>query len=354
VACIAKVLSASIVAAVDYTVPASDSMDEVELSMRRETTALNFLQDVRDVMMNVGNVCWRGLSRDFNNGGTNDENDNLRRCSERILSAMQVIYDFAAFAVESQLETLLDDKAMLILARLSKDSNATNAEEKIGVATPLNGAMDESYDTTGDGKESKLEEACTLPPLYASIAKPPIILTTLKNLESQLASINTSLNATSSEQWDERLSALIDLECILAGGVASMSQEAQHLFIDKLRKMPLQDQFTDLRSQITQQACKVIIATSYEYRKFVTEDAQLNMTMSHFIECNIPAMLNLCKSGTRLMAAQGMNCMLHLSSVCGSIGYPRGVSMRGKHLRIVWRERLIGQRVIRTPTNAAN
>ena len=50
----------------------------------------------------------------------------------------------------------------------------------MGIATPLGGAMNELYDTTGDGKESELEEAYALPPIYVSIAKHPIILTTLK------------------------------------------------------------------------------------------------------------------------------------------------------------------------------
>ena len=312
VACIAQVLSTSIIAAVEHTVPKSDTMDQEELSMRRETAALNRLQDMRDVIMNVGLVCSNCLSED--QGEDKDENE---VCAQRILNAIQEIYDIAAFAVESQLETLLDDKAAVIISRLSHKENTNQ------VSSSPPAAMNESYDDSEDGKEDALEDACTLPPIYANIAKPPEILSTLKNLESMLSSIGESLATTDAELWDERLDALIDLERILAGGVVNMSPEARYMFIEKLRKMKFVDQFTDLRSQITQQVCRVLVATAFEYREYVMEEPQLNQTVSHFVECCVPQVLNLCKSGTRLMATQGMNCVMCLMAVCGEVGYPR-------------------------------
>ena len=185
---------------------------------------------------------------------------------------------------------------------------------------------DDDDEEVEDGDEAALEEACTLPPIYANIPKPPAILSTLKSLESMLTGISTSLATKDAELWDERLDALIDLERILAGGVVNHSPEGRYMFIEKLRKMPLEDQFTDLRSQITQQACRVIVATAFEYRDYVAEDAQLNQTVSHFVDCCVhPAILNLCKSGTRIMATQGMNCIMCIMSVCGTIGYARTV-----------------------------
>ena len=310
-ACIAEVLSKSIITAVEYTVPNTDGkMDEEEVSMRRETAALNRLQDMRDVLMNIGLVCANCLSE------KNEMND---ICSQRILNALQDIYDIAAFAIESQLETLLDDKAAPIIERLSKKNPNEEADSSM--------MMDEDEEDEGDEDmdEAALEEACTLPPIYATIAKPPAILTTMKNLESMLSAIETSLATTEAELWDERLDALIDLERILAGGVVNMSPEARYFFIEKLRKMNFSAQFTDLRSQITQQVCRVIIATAFEYREYVAEEAQLNQTMSQFIENNVGEVLNLCKSGTRLMATQGINCIMCLMSVCGNTGYARTI-----------------------------
>jgi len=307
-ACIAEILSKSIIAAVEYTVPNKDGkMDEEEVSMRRETAALNRLQDMRDVLMNIGLVCANCLS----------EKEEI--CSQRFLNALQDIYDIAAFAIESQLETLLDDKAASIIERLSKKKTNQEADSSM--------MMDEDEEDEGDEDmdEAALEEACTLPPIYATIAKPPAILITMKNLESMLSAIETSLATKEAELWDERLDALIDLERILAGGVVNMSPEARYLFIEKLRKMNFSAQFTDLRSQITQQVCRVIIATAFEYREYVAEEAQLNQIMSQFIENNVGEVLNLCKSGTRLMATQGINCIMCLMSVCGNTGYARTI-----------------------------
>ena len=305
-ACIAEVLSKSIITAVEYTVPNKDGkMDEEEVSMRRETAALNRLQDMRDVFMNIGLVCANCLS----------EKEEI--CSQRILNALQNVYDTAAFAIESQLETLLDDKAALIIERLSKKKTNQEADSSM--------MIDEEDEGDEDMDEAALEEACNLPPIYATIAKPPAILTTMKNLESMLIAIETSLATKEAELWNERLDALIDLERILAGGVVNMSPEARYLFIEKLRKMNFSAQFTDLRSQITQQVCRVIIATAFEYREYVAEEAQLNQIMSQFIENNIGEVLNLCKSGTRLMATQGINCIMCLMSVCGNTGYARTI-----------------------------
>lgn len=303
VACVAEVVSASVIEAVVHSVPFVESGDEEELSMRRETAALTKLQDLRDVIANVGSVCVEGLSS--SDGGQGGDGVS---CCQRIMKALQDIHAIAAYAVESQLETLLDDKAAVIIARLG-----TGSEEDV----------DETMDQSEGDVELEEQEVATLAPLYASIAKPPVMLSSVKELETALKTILEQLNETDAEYWDERMNALIDIERILAGGVAWMGQEARHVFIERLRKMPIADQFVDLRSQITHHACRVVIATSFEFRDYVREDAVLGQAMSHFVECCVPSILRLCMSGTRLMATSGMNCLQSLAAVGGSVGYSR-------------------------------
>jgi hypothetical protein len=160
-------------------------------------------------------------------------------------------------------------------------------------------------------------------PLYATIARPPVVLTTAKQLDSMLLVITDKLSTSDAELWDERLDALITLECILAGGIITLSADVRYSFIERIRIMNISAQFIDLRSQITNQACRVIVAMSYEYRDYVVDDAQLNQMIQQFVETCIPSILTLCMSGTRLMATQGTSCLMCLTSACGSIGYPR-------------------------------
>ena len=333
---VARILSSSVVAAVEYSVPAMDYPDEEELSMRRETAALGRLQDMRDVMLAIGTVCSTlcllGEEEDAAAGGDGYD-DARRRCGRRILDAIREIHGVAAYAVESQLETLLDEGATPILSRLGAggdgaDRQSAKADDDAAPRDAMEGYDDDDDDDddyVDDGKEAELGDACALAPLYATIARPPVLLTTLKHLDSNLAAIAEKLNSTDAELWDERLDALIGIECILAGGIASMSSDARYLFVERLRLMPLQSQIADLRSQITNQACRLIVATVYEYRVYVAEDPQLNQMVSQFVETCIPPILALCMSGTRLMSTQGTACLTSIASICGDIGYPRAV-----------------------------
>ncbi|KAL9180709.1 hypothetical protein ACHAXT_011162 [Thalassiosira profunda] len=300
-ACAAEVLGASIAAAVDGAVPPDrEGMDASERSMRRENAALARLQEQSGVLRNVGSVCAHLLSEEEGGGAGHP-------CGVRILGALRALHELGAFAVESQLDAVLKkDEVGAILARLK-------GEEEQGPET-----MDE--DGRGsDGEAAPMEDA--LAPIYASIAKTPFVLTTVKDLESMLDAITESLGTTDAELWDERLNALTDLECILAGGVAAMGPEARDLFVERLRKTNLGDQFTDLRSQITQQACRVIVAVAVEFRDYLPEDPQLYQAVCQLVENLAPSILDLCKSGTKLMATQGTTCLLTLAAVSG--GYPR-------------------------------
>ena len=320
VACVAQVLSKSITAGVITSVPGTEGMDEEELSMRRETAVLNHLQDMRDVFFNVASVCSDCLLN-----GENDDDTAV----VKILDSIQEIYDVAEFAVESQLETLLNDKASPIISRLTKKKEmAPTQPQTTTVTTAAEDGMEEDF----DGHEAQLSHLYQTPntdtsimkPLYAKMSKAPVPTTSLKQLESDLTAITEKLKNDDAELWDERLDALVHLECILAGGVASISTDARQLFIEKIRKMPMTDQFNDLRSQITHQACRCIIALLFEFRDYIDQDPQLHQSVAHYVDCCIPAILNLTGCAqSKIMSTSGMNCMMSLAAVGGTTGFPR-------------------------------
>jgi hypothetical protein len=335
VARVAHVLSSVVIAAVVHATTSSSSENqqygEEELSVREETSVLGKLQDMRDILANVGFVCSRQLG--CSNSDAEDGDGEMKdRCAHDILDAIQDLFDIAPFAVESQLETLLDEEAKPILDRLRRvDEEAGDGVRKVDDRMDSTLSPDTNYcvhamedEEIEEGREQAGSEE-PIPPLYASIVRPPILCTTTKDLDSMLLAISDNLCTTDAELWDVRLDALIDLERILAGGITYLSEEARYVFIERIRKMPLEEQFTDLRSQITQQACRVVIAAAYEYRDFVVEDMQLYQAASQLFECCLPHILTLCKSGTKLMANQGVSCLRSLFAVCGFTGYARTV-----------------------------
>ena len=323
VASVSQILSKSITAGVITSVPKLQGMDDEELSMRRETAVLNQLQDMRDVFYNVASAC----SASFCNSNSSREEDEA--AVKIMLSSIQEVYDIAEFAVESQLETLLGDKSSEITSLLTKKMAVSNTEPSKSPS-----AVDDGMDEDFDGQEGRLAHLydndaaaaalAATKPLYAKIAKPPVTISSIKQLESDLNAITETLKNTDAEVWDERLDALIHLECILAGGVAAISVEARQLFIEKIRKMLIPDQFNDLRSQITHQACRFIIAFLFEFRDYIDQDPQLHQSTSHFVEYCLPSILNLCGcAGAKVMSTSGMNCMLCVAAVCGTTGFSR-------------------------------
>ena len=267
-------------------VTANRGASEEETAMKRETGALGKLQDFREVMETLARravVCL-----------TNGEEE-----GETMLRAFAQMYDVAPFALESQLETLLDDDAATILHRLGKQENEDDS------------AMEEEIEAINE-----------LPPLYASLSSPPLHLTP-SQLISTLESIHEKLSTTDAERWNERLAALTDIECILAS--RSLPIDSRGTFLERLRKMPLPDQFADLRSQVTHAACRVLICTSFEYRGYIEEDSSLSSGLFQLIENCLPALMKLCTSGTKLMAVQGVKC---LQNVCvNSTGHSKLLSV---------------------------
>ncbi|KAL3795782.1 hypothetical protein ACHAWO_005837 [Cyclotella atomus] len=261
--------------------------EEEEVSMKRETGALTKLQDYREIIEIVAKKCVEYLRL--------DDNSESRIDGERMVASFGKLYSIAPFALESQLETLLEEDAMVILECFVK----------------IEGEMEKVDEVVSNEKEEGLS------PLYAGLTQGPLRLTG-GQLEVALEEIAEKLSITEAEQWDERLAALVDLERILA---SRLDGDDRFVFIDKVRRMSLPDQFADLRSQVTHAACRILICTSFEYRDFIEEDASLVSCVQQFIENCLPALMKLCTSGTRLMANQGVAC---LQSLCAtSTGHPK-------------------------------
>jgi hypothetical protein len=260
--------------------------DKDEAAMKCETVTLTRLQEYREIMENLSRYCVDCLKENREGG-------------ERMMEAFGRVYEMAPFALESQLETLLEDDAGWILNRFQDGKE--EEEEMMEV--------------------EKIEAEVS--PLYASLNGGSLNLRG-GQLQEKLEEIAEKLSITDSERWDDRLAALIDLERLLASGLQGPDRI---LFIEKLRKMPLNDQFADLRSQVTHAACRVAVCTSFEYRSFIEEDANDTLLLSplqQFIENCTPAVMKLCTSGTRLMANQGVACLQSLCTT--SSGHARLLS----------------------------
>ncbi|KAL7518509.1 hypothetical protein ACHAWX_003329, partial [Stephanocyclus meneghinianus] len=302
---LADILCDAVVEGVIYSVPSDETAMQTseEVLMKRETAALTRLQDWREVMENIARKCVDHFQCTADDG--DQENGTGRREEgERIVAAFQKVYSVAPFALESQLETLLEDDAVHILSRLNSDDNSPQQEKHESVVIQ---------------QDDDIREVAA--PLYANLSRPPMNLA-LPALETKLSEIHQQLSITDPERWDERLSALIDLECILASDSSLHHDAARSLFLDKLRKMPLPEQFCDLRSQVTHMACRVLLCTSFEYRSHLLEDATLASPLQQFAEYCLPSLMKLCTSGTRLMANQGVHCLQALCAA-SSFGHAR-------------------------------
>ena len=289
-------LAEVVLQSVVWTVMQITDGDKEEVDMKRETAALGKLQDLREVIEIIAKYCVECFR------GYDDEEGN------RIVKAFEGVHHVAAYALESQLETLLDEDASCILDKFNsnddKEQNESNQDTVNGI----------SMDTE--------EVVVELPPLYESLTAGPLNLSPSQLVET-LDTIHDKLSITESERWDERLAALVDLERILAS--SSLEGESRSVFIEKLRKMAVPEQFADLRSQVTHAACRVLLCTSFEYRNFIEEDSSLVKPLQQFVEYCLPALLKLCTSGTRLMSAQGVGCV---QSICvTSVGHPRILTM---------------------------
>jgi len=266
------------------------------VSLKKETVALQRIQDFRQVLENVVN--FESLNGDLL--------ESKLLCS--INESLTKIYHVAPAALESQLAHSEHGKKVLN----GLFSKSVEAEAKTG-----------SRESSNHDNPKSLSRVKSLS-FYSHLSDPPIEFTSEKQQTEQMDAIAISLTETDADLWSARFDALKALEQILAGGIVRHSEQQRALFLDKLRRMAITEQILDLRSQITRQACRVVTALAYELRE--TNNTDCASMMSHFVEKWLPALLKLSISGVRLMATQGTNCLLHLSALGGNHGYPRIVT----------------------------
>ena len=140
----------------------------------------------------------------------------------------------------------------------------------------------------------------------------PIQVYSERDLASHLSEITAALNNTDSDFWTERMNALLSLERLILG---QAHVNYKTTFLAAMKSLPIGKQIEDLRSQITNQACRTVTMLA----------ENLHDGFSPFLELWLPSLLHLAISGVRLMAMQGQTCLKHLMAV------PRN----GYHLRVM-------------------
>ena len=280
----------------------SDADDEEMRSLKVESAVLGTMQQMRPVLGNL-------LEQYGDTGGV----DSIT-VQDVVLRMVETMYKLAPHAVESQINDDKGGPGSVILARI-----AGTAAKQGGDDTPEDAAKTEVLTTSAGGSHNE----ASLPPFYANLTDPPIEISTAKQLDSTLKSLHEDLvRGEDSEMWNLRFDALKTLERILAGGIVR-SDDLRPSFLATVRKMPIEKQILDLRSQITRQACRFLTALAYELRE--SGQQECFVAMANFAELWTPAVLKLSISGVRLMATQGMNCIMHLAALGGTYGYPRVV-----------------------------
>lgn len=153
----------------------------------------------------------------------------------------------------------------------------------------------------------------SIPPFLCSV-RDPITIKSESELKSLLEELSVSL-ATTEDAWDKRMESLTSLERLIAGGSIGRfhaNANSNLSIVNFFRKMPIEAQIEDLRSLLTGQACKVVAALAYT----------LGDDFAPLAEKWIPSILRLSISGVRVMAQQGMNCVMQITSFPG-FGHPR-------------------------------
>lgn len=138
----------------------------------------------------------------------------------------------------------------------------------------------------------------------------PIQVYSERDLKVHLDEISSHLNNTDSDFWTERMNALLTLERLTLG---QAHVNYKSTFLLAMKNLPIGKQIEDLRSQITNQACRTI----------VTLAENLADGFSPFLELWLPSLLHLGISGVRLMAQQGQTTLKHLISVAVNGYHPR-------------------------------
>ena len=295
--------------------------EEMTRCLKVESAVLGVMQQMKPVLTNL-------IEAADGHVGGETTTDSAASVTKSIVQMFRTMHRLAPHAVESQIGT--GGSGDHILKELSGATNDNGGAEKPTKATST--FTDTAHQNGPDGDN---DSSSSLPPFYANLADPPIVIGSAKELETTLSSIQDDLiRGEDSEMWNLRFDALKTLERILAGGIVRITDDGtdeqkqmqlRSTFLSTIRKMPIEKQILDLRSQITREACRFLVTLAYELRE--TGEQDCHVAMANFADLWMPAVLKLAISGVRLMATQGMNCMMHLAALGGTYGYPRVVPM---------------------------
>lgn len=147
---------------------------------------------------------------------------------------------------------------------------------------------------------------------YSHVKGAPIYPTSVAELEGMLDSITQKLHTKEAEMWNNRFQGLLELELLLVANISSSAVYTE-VFLSRLPMMNIPEQILDLRSKITRQACLVTQALAHEFKT----------AFSPLLEQWVPSILQLCKSGVKIMAQQGIKCLYSVVAFGGNSGFPR-------------------------------
>ena len=309
---------------------AAKEEEEMARSLRVESAVLGMMQQMKPVLANLIEA-------------TVGEGEAAAACTSSVVQMLRSMHRWAPHAVESQIAGAgasgggAGDNILAHITCGDSDGGGAGTLSKAADAAACTTSTAAQSDDTANGGDNNSSSSSSLPPFYAHLTEAPIVIGSAKELEATLHTIQDDLvRGDDSELWNLRFDALRTLERIVAGGIVRVTSdddngdgdERQQLqlrstFLATVRKMPIEKQILDLRSQITREACRFLVALAYELRE--TGEQDCHASMATLADLWMPAVLRLAISGVRLMATQGMNCMLHLAALGGSHGYPRVV-----------------------------
>ena len=145
--------------------------------------------------------------------------------------------------------------------------------------------------------------------------------------------LTEDLNQTHPDFWQTRMNALTLLREYIAGGILLMDDDSSSNYGVRMmhtiqHDLPIIDQITDARSQITREVCDLIADMAYTLTNTSNTACSSNQhILTQFriiVEQYLPYLLKLSTSGIRVMATQGEQC---IRSVLCFMEVPRVLSM---------------------------
>jgi hypothetical protein len=169
-----------------------------------------------------------------------------------------------------------------------------------------------AHTTTTSGNPNPRNNIPTNPSLIPTTAVDwsefePLSLSSSSELTTCLNNVKIALENEDPDFWEERRDALGTLIRLLLG---NSHVNFRQLYLGTIKSLNIGTQIEDLRSQVTNYACKFALSLA----------RALGDTMSQFYELWLPSLLHLSISGVRLMALQGLACLKDIAAAAVS-GY---------------------------------